>query len=107
MAVDPIAGDEPGEDGAVDAARRTQIDIFDTCVLAQRGELEARRKTFGVSLGSFTIDKKSDALFERQGIEIRYCRCSSKALAIPVKPSVISRSWVGCVSIGVSLVQWK
>jgi hypothetical protein len=29
------------------------------------GELEARRKTFGVSLGSFTIDKKSDALFER------------------------------------------
>src|SRR6202166_3504657 len=25
-------------------------------------------------------------------------RCSSKALAIPVKPSVISRSWVGCVS---------
>ena len=71
MAVDPIAGDEPGEDGAVDAARRAQIDIFDACTLAQRGKLKARRKTFGVSLGSFTIDKKSDALFEREGIEIR------------------------------------
>src|ERR1700693_1818183 len=64
MAVDPIAGDEPGEDGAVDAARRAAIDIFHTCALAQRGELEARRKTFGVSLGSFTIEQKADALFE-------------------------------------------
>jgi hypothetical protein len=71
MAVDPIADDEPGKDGAVDTARRAQIDIFHTCILAQRGEFEARRKTFGVSLGSFTIDKKSDALLERQGIEIR------------------------------------
>ena len=64
MVVDPIAGDEPGKDGAVDAARRAQIDIFDACTLAQRGKLKARRQTFGVSLGSFTIDEKSDALFE-------------------------------------------
>lgn len=33
--------------------------------------------------------------------------CSSKALAIPVKPSVISCSWVGCVSIEGSMIQWK
>jgi hypothetical protein len=41
------------------------------CALAQRGELEARRETLGVSFGCFAIDKKSDAFFERQGIEIR------------------------------------
>jgi len=39
--------------------------------LAQRGELEAGRETFGVAFGSFAIDEKPDALFERQGIEIR------------------------------------
>ena len=71
VAVDPVADDESGEDGAVDAAWRAQIDIFHACALAQRGELEARRETFGVSLGGFAIDQKSDALLERQGIEIR------------------------------------
>ncbi|GLS32628.1 hypothetical protein GCM10007937_43380 [Mesorhizobium albiziae] len=61
MAVDPVAADEPGEDGAVDAARRAQIDIFYACALAQRGEFEPRREPFGVALGGFAIDKKPDA----------------------------------------------
>ena len=71
IAVDPIAADESGEDGAVDAAWRAQIDVFHACALAQRGELEARRETLGVSFGGFAINQKSDAFFERQGIEIR------------------------------------
>jgi len=71
IAVDPIADDESGEDGAVDAAWRAQIEVFHACALAQRGELEARREPLGVSFGGFAIDQKSDAFFERQGIEIR------------------------------------
>ena len=71
IAIDPVAGDKFGEDSAVDAAWRAPIDVFHTCALAQRGELEARRQTFGVSFGGFAIDKKSDAFLERQGIEIR------------------------------------
>ena len=71
MAVDPIAGDEPGEDGAVNAAWRAQIDVFHARILAQGGKLKARCKTFGISLSGFTIDKKSDSVFERQGIEMR------------------------------------
>ena len=71
VAVDPVAADEFGKDGTVDAAWRAQIDIFHACALAQRGELEAGRETFGVALGCFAIDKKPDALLERQGIEIR------------------------------------
>jgi hypothetical protein len=71
IAVDPVAADESGEDGAIDAAWRTQIDVFHACALAQRGELEAGRKTFGIALGGFAIDQQSDALLERQGIEIR------------------------------------
>ena len=71
IAVDPFAADKSGEDGTVDATWCAQIDVFHACVLAQRGELEARRETFGVALGGFAIDKESDAFLERQGIEIR------------------------------------
>ena len=71
VAVDPVAADEPGKDGTVDAAWRAQIDVFHACVLAQGGELEPGRETFGVALGCFAIDEKSEALLERQGIEIR------------------------------------
>ena len=35
MTVDPFAGSEPGEDGAVEAARRAQVDVLDAGVLAQ------------------------------------------------------------------------
>jgi hypothetical protein len=107
VAVDPVAADESGEDAAVDAAWRAQIDVFHAYALAQRGELEAGRETFCVALGGFAIDEKPDALLERRASRSGDRRCSSKALAIPVKPSVTSRSWVGCVSIEVSLVQWK
>jgi hypothetical protein len=61
IAADPVADDESGEDGAVDTTWRAQIDVFHACALAQRGELEARRETFGVALGSFAIDKQSDS----------------------------------------------
>lgn len=39
MAVDPVASDEPGENGAVDTAWGAQIDIFHTGALAQRGRI--------------------------------------------------------------------
>jgi len=34
IAVDPVTADQPGEDGAVDAAWRAQIDVFHACALA-------------------------------------------------------------------------
>jgi len=71
VAVDPVAADESGEDSAIDAAWRAPIEVFHACALAQRGELEAGGETFGVALGGFAIDQQSDALLERQGIEIR------------------------------------
>jgi hypothetical protein len=63
--------DKPGEDGAIDTAWRAPIDVFHACALAQRGEFETGRETFGVALGCFAIDQQSDALLERQGVEIR------------------------------------
>ncbi len=71
VAVDPVAANESSEDAAIDATWCAQIDVFHARALAQRGELETRRETFGVALGGFAIDQQSDALLERQGIEIR------------------------------------
>src|SRR6476620_10113144 len=56
VAVDPVAADEPGEDGAIDAAWRAQSDVFHACALPQRGEREAGRETCGVAFGGFAID---------------------------------------------------
>src|SRR5215210_4730599 len=42
LACDPVAIDELGEEAALDAARRAQIDILDDRSLAQGGELQAR-----------------------------------------------------------------
>jgi hypothetical protein len=57
VAVDLVAAEESGEDGAVDAAWCAPMDIFHACALVQRGELKAGRETFGVALGGFAIDQ--------------------------------------------------
>jgi hypothetical protein len=33
VAIDPFTADEPGEDGAVNAARRAEINVFHACSL--------------------------------------------------------------------------
>jgi hypothetical protein len=69
-AVDPVAGDELLEQGAVDAAWGSQVDILDDGVLPQRGELEARGQAFGVALGRLAIDHQADPLLEREGGDV-------------------------------------
>jgi hypothetical protein len=56
FAADPIPIDELGKEGAIDAARSAQIDIFDNCGLPQRGELQAHDEPFVLPLGCFAID---------------------------------------------------
>lgn len=73
MAVDPVASDEPGENGAVDTARRSRIDIFNAGALTQRGEFEPCREPFVVALGGFAI--------AACGIEARFS--SSMEIASP------------------------
>ena len=70
VAIDPVAADELGEDGPVDATWGAQIDVFYACILAQRRKLEAHGEPACITFGGFAIDKKADAIFERQGIEI-------------------------------------
>src|SRR5258707_11738598 len=70
VAVDPVAADESGEDGATDAAWRAPIEVFHACALAQRGELEAGGETVCVALGGVAVGQPSDALLRRHGLEI-------------------------------------
>ena len=69
-AFDPVAGDELLEQGAVDAARGSQVDVLDDGVLAQRGELEARGQALGVALGRLAIDHQADPLLEGEGGDV-------------------------------------
>ena len=71
MTVDPVAGDEPGQQRAVETAGRAQVDVLDTGVLAQGGELETGCHALGVALGGFAIGHDADALLEGQGGEVR------------------------------------
>ena len=70
VTIDPFACGEPGEDGAVEASRRAQVDVLDAGVLAQGSELQAGGETLGVALGGLAIDEQSKALLEREGVEI-------------------------------------
>src|SRR5580704_5286691 len=69
-ALDPIAGDELLEQSAVDAARRSHVDVLDDGVLAQGGELEARCEALGVAFGRLAIDHEAKPLLERQGGDV-------------------------------------
>jgi hypothetical protein len=53
--VDPVAGDEPGQEGAVDATRGAQVDVLGRRVLAQGGELETGRRAATVALGGLAV----------------------------------------------------
>ncbi len=70
MAVDPVAGDEPGQKRAIETARGAQVDVLDAGILAQGRELEAGRQAFGVALGRLPVGHDADAFLERQDGEV-------------------------------------
>jgi hypothetical protein len=61
----PIADDKLLEKSAVDAARGSQIDVFNHGALPQGRELEACGDALGVAVGGFAIDHQAEALLER------------------------------------------
>jgi hypothetical protein len=79
MTVDPIAGDQFGEPGAIDTARRAQVDIFHACVLPQGCESEAGGETFGAALCGFAINQQADASLDDSAVKLGDRRCSSRA----------------------------
>ena len=64
LAVDPVAVDELGEEGTVDAARGAQIDVFDDRGLPQRCKLQAGHKSSVLTLGDLAIDHEAKPLLE-------------------------------------------
>src|SRR5260370_22680766 len=68
VAVDPVAADESGEDGAIDAAWRAPIEVFHACALAQRGELEAGGGAVGCGLRGLRVRQPTRPPPPRQAI---------------------------------------
>jgi len=67
-AIDPCAVGEMGDDGAVETARRAQIEVLDAGGLAERCELQAGDEAAGVAFGGFAVDEEAEALLEGQAI---------------------------------------
>ena len=95
VAIDPVATDEPGEDGA-SMPRGVRKSTSSTQAL-WRSAANLRRvvrrfvSRSAASRSTRSPMRSSNGRASRSGDR----RCSSKALAISVKPSVISRSWWG------------
>ena len=103
VAVDPVASDELLEQGAVEAADGAQIDILDDGGLAQAGELEARDEALVVALGGLAVDQQAEALLEAECGDVGLSSLLLERLGHAGKPKAIKRSWVGWVSIVLSL----
>ena len=71
VSVDPIAGGELLEQGAVETADGAQIDVLDHCGLAQAGELEAGHEALIVALGGLAVDHQPEALLKAECGDVR------------------------------------
>ena len=60
LAVDPVAGGELGEEGAVEASRGPQIDVLDDGRLPQGGEIQAGHESSVLALGDLAIDQEAN-----------------------------------------------
>src|SRR5215212_4018790 len=72
LARDPVAIDQLGEEGALDAARRPQIDVLNDGRLAQGGELQSGDEPLVVALRDLAVDHETEPNLEgeRGGVEL-------------------------------------
>ena len=69
--IDPIAGDQLGEQRFIEPARGFQVGIFDDGILPQTGELQSTAKPLVFSFDSLAIDEKSEPVLEGERGNIR------------------------------------
>lgn len=69
MTPDPAAVDEMRHDGAVDAARRAQVEVLDAGGLAQGGELETGDQALGIALSGLAINQQAEPVLESEGVK--------------------------------------
>ena len=60
--VDPFAGSKLVEQGAIEAARGTVIDVLDDGMVAQSGIAQPRCETFVAAMGDLTIDAQAEPI---------------------------------------------
>ena len=60
--LDPVAGDEPLEQGAVQAAWRAPVDILDGCPLAQPGVPQPGGELAVGTLGGLALEQQGEPL---------------------------------------------
>jgi hypothetical protein len=66
MLVHPLAGGEVGHQCLVDAARATEVEVFDGGSLAQLRQAQPHGQAPVAALGQFAVGEQSQALFETE-----------------------------------------
>jgi hypothetical protein len=66
MIADPLAGGEPLEEGAVEAARRVKIDVFDDGGLSQLCRAQSAGEALVLAAGRFAIDQEAEPILAGQ-----------------------------------------
>ena len=96
LAADPVAVDKLGEEGALDAARRPQIDILDDGSLTQSGELQAGDEPLVVALCDLAVDHEAEPHLEGERCGIGLTQLIIEGLGHAGKPEG-GKAFVGVV----------
>ena len=64
MLIDPVPGDELGEERLVEPARRLHIDILDDGVLSKTGELQSSNEPLVLTFERLAIDHQAERFVE-------------------------------------------
>jgi hypothetical protein len=70
LALDPVAGDEAGEQRSVEPARCRQIDILDDGEVSQPGEFQPGGEALVLPFDDLAIDHQGETILERQGGDV-------------------------------------
>ena len=65
--LDPFASSELVEQGTIETARGTVIDVFDNRIVAQPGRAQAAGQTFVAAMGHLAIDQQAEPVGMGQG----------------------------------------
>ena len=90
MRIDPFAGSKLVEQGAIEAARGTVIDVLDDGMVAQSGIAQPRCETFVAAMGDLAIDEQAEPIGMGEGYAFAGGFEFGKGLGMPESPSLAS-----------------
>jgi hypothetical protein len=64
MMLDPVAGGQPEEDTAIEAALRAEVDVFEARGVAETGDLEEARESAVAAREALALQEQRETVLE-------------------------------------------